>query len=401
MLALYRSGRQAEALEQYRRARAELVEKLGLEPTEELRELERAILAHDPGLAAPAPVEAATEEPRLGAPRRPPRDLLRPRALAAVGVVLLAAAVVATAVRVRGGGPVTVAGNSVAILDVDSGRIIGDVPVGRRPVAVAVGAGSVWVANAGSGTVSRIDPRTHKVVATIGVRVPASDVAVGEGSVWVVGGSEGTLVRIDPRTDTPVRITNLAGSNAIAPNGAYSVAAGAGSIWVGSASWNVLRIDPATGRKVASIPVGQLPVALAVAGGDVWATLYDGRTVRIDARADRVTGTAVGPSSPLSLAAGAGAVWVGDEPGLVWRIELATALVAPPTFSVPPRPLGLAVSGRDVWSVSPEARAATRIDTRSGRVLTTVSVHGAPLDVAAGAGALWVTIGRPPAREHP
>ena len=53
MLALYRSGRQAEALAAYRDARRALVDELGLEPGPELRKLERAILAHDPALAAP------------------------------------------------------------------------------------------------------------------------------------------------------------------------------------------------------------------------------------------------------------------------------------------------------------------------------------------------------------
>ena len=50
MLALYRSGRQAEALAAYRAARTLLSEELGLEPSEELRQLEQAILRHDPGL---------------------------------------------------------------------------------------------------------------------------------------------------------------------------------------------------------------------------------------------------------------------------------------------------------------------------------------------------------------
>src|SRR5262245_52236482 len=50
MLALYRAGRQAEALEAYRAARETLVEELGIEPSEELGELERAILRHDPDL---------------------------------------------------------------------------------------------------------------------------------------------------------------------------------------------------------------------------------------------------------------------------------------------------------------------------------------------------------------
>jgi DNA-binding SARP family transcriptional activator len=51
MLALYRSGRQAEALAAYRAARARLVEELGIEPGPALQELERAVLAQDPALA--------------------------------------------------------------------------------------------------------------------------------------------------------------------------------------------------------------------------------------------------------------------------------------------------------------------------------------------------------------
>src|SRR5215212_548961 len=62
MLALYRSGRQADALDAYRRARQELSDELGLEPSESLKQLEAAILRQDPGLAPaadPARVRAA------------------------------------------------------------------------------------------------------------------------------------------------------------------------------------------------------------------------------------------------------------------------------------------------------------------------------------------------------
>jgi DNA-binding SARP family transcriptional activator len=50
LLALYRAGRQADALRAYQRARAVLVEELGIEPSAELRRLQAAILAQDPAL---------------------------------------------------------------------------------------------------------------------------------------------------------------------------------------------------------------------------------------------------------------------------------------------------------------------------------------------------------------
>jgi DNA-binding SARP family transcriptional activator len=69
MLALYRSERQADALQAYQNARMTLVEQLGIEPGERLRELERAILAQDPGLQLAARAEPTAPEPTVDAPR--------------------------------------------------------------------------------------------------------------------------------------------------------------------------------------------------------------------------------------------------------------------------------------------------------------------------------------------
>jgi predicted ATPase len=70
MRALYRSGRQADALASYRRARQRLDEELGLTFSDELRDLEQAILEHDPALAAPAPA-TAVREPAMPIPPTP------------------------------------------------------------------------------------------------------------------------------------------------------------------------------------------------------------------------------------------------------------------------------------------------------------------------------------------
>ena len=93
MLALYRSGRQSEALELFRRTRAELVDALGVEPGPELQELHRAILAQSPDLAAarrkpPAPATETTPPPS------------RDPVLIVVAVLLATAAVVAIVLTV-------------------------------------------------------------------------------------------------------------------------------------------------------------------------------------------------------------------------------------------------------------------------------------------------------------
>jgi len=87
MLALYRDGRQADALRVYQETRAMLAAELGLEPTQQLRELERRILNHDPGLVA---ADGSAPAPSGGKHRR--------RIALAAAVVVFAAAMTAVGI---------------------------------------------------------------------------------------------------------------------------------------------------------------------------------------------------------------------------------------------------------------------------------------------------------------
>jgi DNA-binding SARP family transcriptional activator len=96
MLALYRSDRQAEALEVYRRTREKLVDELGIDPSAGLQELERAILRQDPSLQVgrrpPKPDDGASPRPR------------RRRMLVPLVVLALAAVAAGVAALALGGG---------------------------------------------------------------------------------------------------------------------------------------------------------------------------------------------------------------------------------------------------------------------------------------------------------
>jgi DNA-binding NarL/FixJ family response regulator/DNA-binding SARP family transcriptional activator len=78
MLALYRAGRQAEALDTYQQAREVLVEELGIEPSPALQRLQKGILAQDPALELPAGIGAqmAFTRPAQDAPFPPTRLVL-------------------------------------------------------------------------------------------------------------------------------------------------------------------------------------------------------------------------------------------------------------------------------------------------------------------------------------
>lgn len=91
MVALYRSGRQSEALGLYQRIRTTLVDELGIDPSDELRRLHQRILNGDPALNP-----AADQPTGTGTPRQLPRDLAtfvgRERELAHLGTLLAAGA---------------------------------------------------------------------------------------------------------------------------------------------------------------------------------------------------------------------------------------------------------------------------------------------------------------------
>jgi DNA-binding SARP family transcriptional activator len=100
ILALYRDGRQAEALEVYRETRRLLADELGLEPSPELRELERAILRQDPSLASTVRSQELLDAAPAQARRRWPRS----RLVTAAALLLLAGGGVAAAVVAMRGG---------------------------------------------------------------------------------------------------------------------------------------------------------------------------------------------------------------------------------------------------------------------------------------------------------
>ena len=110
MLALYRDGRQADALARYREGRQTLVGQVGIEPGAELRALEQAILRHDPALVLPPESEAVAEIG--GAPADSPPAARRRRQAATAALVLIAglATIAAVAARTAPTTPVSVRG---------------------------------------------------------------------------------------------------------------------------------------------------------------------------------------------------------------------------------------------------------------------------------------------------
>ena len=380
MLALYRSGRQAEALDAYQQARRTLAEDLGLEPGRRLQELEREILRQDAELDPPA---------------RAALPLIRTRRrigiLIATGAVLLLAAAIAVAgIELTGGespGLSSASANSVAAIDAESNRLVADVPVGKAPGRIAAGEGAVWVADETDETVSRIDPERGLVVQSTAVGSGPSGIAVGGGAVWVVNGLDGTVSRISTETNQVVDTVSLG-------NGARDVAVGEGGVWVTNVhDRTVSRIDARSGRVLATIPTPAAPAEIAVANGAVWVTNEaQGSVSRLDPGRNAVVDTINVGNGPSGIATGASSVWVVNRlDATVSRINPTTNAVTA-TIPVGGEPGDVAYTDDAVWVANEHARAISRIDPGTNAVSRTVPVGNGPMGLAAGGDRLWMTV---------
>jgi YVTN family beta-propeller protein len=387
MLALYRSGRQGEALEAYQEYRRDLSEELGLEPGPGLQQLELAILHRDPALTPPHSPAApsALEADAAKAARPEPRSRLR---VLLAGVVLAALAATAALIATTGGGPATetlIAGDSVGAIG-PSGRLAGpSVALGSSPSVLAAGAGAIWTANYNSGTVSRVDPHTHAVVETIpGVLTP-SGLAVAANDVWVTDSFAGTVSRIDPTVDQVVQTIPVGN----APTGA---AAGNGSVWVVNSNDGTLtRIDPSSGEVLATIALGAGATSVATGLGGVWVSDAAGdRVFRVDPQTDHVTAAINVGTGPTGLAVGYGSVWVANSlDGTVSRIDPQTNTITA-TVNAGDGAGAVAIGDGGVWVSSQYAGTVSRIDPVSDAVVRTVRVGNRPQGLAVAAGLVWV-----------
>jgi YVTN family beta-propeller protein len=421
ILALYRAGRQAEALDAYRDARRTLAEELGLEPSPALRQLERSILAHDPALQPPARGRA-----RVGIRNR------RQVVLAGGILATIAAAItvgVLALTRSDTPGLASLAPDSVGVIDPTTNTIVRQVqPVGATPTRIAFGRHAAWVVSPRDKTVTRIDAKTRAAVRTIPVDGAATDVTVGDTAVWVLlsadtalGRDPARVVRVDPRLNDLVQTIPLGiGRAAFSANGSGgSIAPADGSLWVVNPTPQLVvsRIDAATNAPRAPFTVGRpgstfdtgtaggVPGSSGIATG-FGALWVGGNTdvIRVNAASKSVSATiGLGVVVPTAIAVGEGAVWVAAQPGFrccppqavgtgtLSRIDPATNLVVD-TIPVGGAPAAVAFGAGAIWIADPATRSVIRVDPEKDEVSARIRVGARPRGIAVGDGLVWVSV---------
>jgi ABC-type transport system substrate-binding protein/DNA-binding SARP family transcriptional activator len=358
ILALYRSGRQAEALEAYRETRETLVEQLGIEPSAPLQRLEHAILNHDPALEAPAGTARAPATPR--------RSRLRSRRWRAAAVVAAAGVVAVTGAAVwtslAESAPLRLPPDSVGLIAVGHGTSLSKLPLRSSPVGLAIGNHSLWLTT-NSGELLHTDLEHRGAVPSVLSTVGPGPVAVSAGSVWVLEPDRGVVERIDSGTGRAVQAIRVG-------NGPSAIAPGLGAVWITNGIDGTLsRVDAATGKVGRPIPVGQEPDGVVVGGGSVWVSDAAGAVLRVQPTDNQPIGRIAAGSAPGALAFGGGSVWVANrDDGTVTRIDAESDKVIE-TLRVGRSADGVAVAAGSAWAISATDETLTRIDLTSNRIV--------------------------------
>jgi YVTN family beta-propeller protein len=302
---------------------------------------------------------------------------------------------------------------------VPAGPVVATIPAPSTG-GIGIGAGSVWVANTLTNTVTRIDPESNRVVATIPTGRSPEDlfhgptrVAVGHGAVWVADGRSvcSCVHRIDASSNSIVETIRLGTPTLpdfrLAPLG---IAVTPDAVWIAlrhgreedALAGSVVRVDPLTNQVVAVVPLGSStdgggPTRIAASVSGVWVGIPSSRSVvRIDPGTNAVVATIPG----LTCGEGelgaddSGGVWVADCDA-VRQIDPSTndfsrtVKVPSPTLSNGTR--GLAVGLGYVWA---QSDVLTRIDPATGAIHGTLELDPALVwgeySVATGFGSVWV-----------
>jgi DNA-binding beta-propeller fold protein YncE len=226
---------------------------------------------------------------------------------------------------VAGGSAWTLGGGSLTRIDLATGRIIGTpIRVGDPPAALVAGGDRVYVIDQyGGGRISQISTTTGRSAGRgflPGRRLWTGRVAGG--SLWVAqhgfqtprerreGGYSGAgrILRLDRATGTVAASVEVG-------HVPIDTAAAWGSLWVIDDSDRTLRrIDLATSRVTATIPLPRGARAVTAAAGRLWVALPDG-VVRIDPGRGRIVGRTQIPGGVIDLETGLGSVWAGSACG--------------------------------------------------------------------------------------
>jgi DNA-binding SARP family transcriptional activator/ABC-type oligopeptide transport system substrate-binding subunit len=441
MLALYRGGRQGDALMAFDRARRILSDELGIDPGQALQDLHRRILQQDASLEpittstrrevvasgatqpsrtetdAVVPVWASTasrtdvEPASLGGGGRPRRRRLlqgpRPLLIGVSGAVALALLAILVPHVVGGGGaPSGRFDPGTVLIDLETGKEVRSIP----PTELAVSAypvfagGHFWVNNWSPGAYVEIDPSTGSILKQITPPARDPDVhrdfatvtpfTVQGNTLWVTSGDD--LVKVDiplGREVGRVELDDLGQGSGLAEG----VSVGSGSVWLSRdvGRGQVLRLDPVTGTVEHAWNDVNPYLNLAYGDGSLW--MADERGIaRIDGETNVLSvvdgiQNNCGGGNGGCVVAGGGFGWTDDgSKGATYKVDGAGHIAA--TYPTGVGSAFLSYGDEVLWVANPDDGTVTGIDALTGRIKTRYSFGHPVGELIVGDGELLVVV---------
>lgn len=245
----------------------------------------------------------------------------------------------------------------------------------------------VWVSSARANHVVQLLPKTNTVGIIADVQRPCAGLTEGFGSIWAPSCGTHELDRLDPATGKIV-----ATIPADAANSEGGIATGAGSIWFVVKPSKLLRIDPKTNTVAATIELPEGTENPTFAEGFVWVSSFGQNTVvKVDPKTNAVVATIpVGPK-PRFITAGEGSVWTLNQgDGTISRIDGKTnKLVATIEAGIPGSGGDLSYSDGYVWAAMFDF-PLTQVDAKTNKVVNQWAGPGGD-GMRAGMGSVWLS----------
>jgi YVTN family beta-propeller protein len=218
-----------------------------------------------------------------------------------------------------------------AVVQVDPGAnmVVATIALAADPFSIAVDGSSLWVSLFSTSSVVRIDTTTRQVVATISDVSAPGGIAIAGDAVWVANYWSDQVTRIDPETNQVVAQIRISWTGAPITGAQCSLCVGEvladeQGVWVTLRFANhVARIDQATNRLAAIIPVGSQPRSLASDARGVW--VGHGSTtgvLLIDPATNQVVAAVPATDAPYQFA------WIVLVENTIWVARASTNDVA-------------------------------------------------------------------------
>jgi YVTN family beta-propeller protein len=275
--------------------------------------------------------------------------------------------------------------DTVSVIDADTNAVIATIPVGDRPRGVVFLGTRVYVSNELSGTVSVIDIASNTVVATVPVGSRPADIDrdVYWESLWVANEGSNNVSVIDPDTNTVVDTVPVG----VAPHGIRFSAHG-DQVYVTSQSDTVTVVDEYDHDVAATVPVGHTPTDIETAywfNHKVYVTNQSSNTVSVISRESHTvvktipvgtdpTGLVKDPITSRLFVANKGS-------NTISVIDMFTDAVVATWSAVHPHDVAFSALTYDLLyatGMGATGGVVTVLDTKTGAVVTTVPVGDFP-----------------------